>query len=107
MIIDATNYIDNFKTCIKIENSDFNKSIDSVKEINDKIQKTLSENNMNPRSVADLPNTAVLVLGIEKFISKLDDEHLKAFKEILNNNKETAKINFIFVDIPSAFKKYE
>ena len=107
MIIDATNYFDNFQTSIKIENSDFNKSIDSVKEINDKIQKTLSENNMNPRSVADLPNTAVLVLGIEKFISKLDDEHLKAFKEILNNNKETAKINFIFVDIPSAFKKYE
>ena len=106
-IIDANNYFDTFQTSITIENNKFNDAVDFIKGINDKIQKVLSENNMNPRSVKDIPNTAVIILGIEKFISKLDDEHSKTFKEILAQNKETAKINFIFVDIPSSFKKYE
>ena len=62
---------------------------------------------MNPRSVKDIPNNACIVIGIDKFFNKLDEDHKSMFKDILSTNKEIAKTNFVFIDIPSAFKKYE
>ncbi len=107
VILDASNYFDDFDTSINIFDNDFNSAVDSLKEVDDKVQAILNENNMNPKSVKDLPNNAVIVVGIEKFFTKLDEDHKKIFMDILVHNKETAKINFIFVDIPSSFKKYE
>ena len=52
-------------------------------------------------------NGLCVVIGLEKFFSKLDDEHKTMFKEILKNNKEALKLTFVFIDIPSSFKKYE
>ena len=49
----------------------------------------------------------VFIIGISKFIDSLDDEHRNIFREIVNNNKETLKINFVFCDVPSNYKKYE
>ena len=62
---------------------------------------------MNFRSVEKYSNLAVVVIGFSKFYDKLDDDHKKSFKEILANNKEYPKVNFILIDIPSGFKKYE
>jgi magnesium-transporting ATPase (P-type) len=42
-------------------------------------------------------------LRLRRFRSKFKEEH----KEILNHNKEVLKLNFVLIDIPSAFKKYE
>ena len=105
--IDASSYFDEFNFKTDYINNDFNAAVDKLKEANDKIQTVLNENNMNPRSVKEMPNTACVVIGIEKFFNKLDEDHKTIFKDILATNKEIAKINFIFIDVPSAFKKFE
>ena len=106
-VIDANNYFDIFGYKIKLYNSNFNEVIDSIKKIDDQLQDILSKNNMNVRVLKDIPNKMFVIVGFEKFFEKLDDEHKKIFKDILKHNKEALKINFIFVDIPSSFKKYE
>ena len=62
---------------------------------------------MNVRSLRNITNSLCIVVGFDKFYNRLDEEHKNLFKEILKHNKETLKINFVFLDIPSAFKKYE
>ena len=88
-------------------NFNFNEIIDSLKKIDDGIQEILSKNNMNVRSLKNVANTLCIVVGFDKFYSRLDDQHKKIFLDILAHNKEALKINFVFFDIPSAFKKYE
>ena len=107
IVIDANSFFENYNSSIELVDSNFDSVVDRLKGINDKIQEILKANNMNPRSVSELPNTACIVVGIDKFFNKLDDEHKNIFKELLSTNKEVAKLNFIFVDIPSAFKKFE
>ncbi len=107
VVIDACNYFEDFDYNINLITSDFNKSIDQLKSFDDKIQETLVNNNLNLRSLKDLANSLVIIVGLDKFLNKLDDSHKEMFKTILNNQKEALKINFIFVDIPSSFKKYE
>ena len=107
IIVDVSNFFEDLQTTIPYESTDFNKVVDSLKEYNTKVQEVLNQNNMNPRSVKDMPNNVCMVIGIEKFFNKLDEDHKTAFKEILSTNKEVAKTNFIFVDVPGAFKKFE
>jgi len=106
-VIDANNYFEDFDYNINLFNSNFNEVIDSMKTFDDQLQDVLSKNNMNVRSLRDIPNKMFFIIGIEKFMDKLDDEHKKIFKEILKHNKEALKINFVFLDVPSSFKKFE
>ena len=92
---------------IELCNSNFNEFIDKIKIINDNIKTKLEEKNNNIKELKDVPNTVCVILGIEKFYGKLDEEHKKIFKEILSFNREVLKINFIFIDIVGSFKKYE
>ena len=71
------------------------------------LQDYLQKNNMNLRSIKDVKNNLVVIVGIEKFLSKLDDEHKNKFKEIVKSQKELLKINFVFIDIVSSIKKFE
>lgn len=107
VVVDAGNFFDEFNYDIKFFNSNFNNFISSLKQVDDDYQKLLVENNMNFRSLKNTKNSLCLVIGFEKFYNKLDNEHKEMFKEILEHNKELLKINFVFVDIPSSFKKYE
>lgn len=107
MIVDSNNYFENFNYSLPFESNDMNSVIDKISLLDNKIQEILKENNMNVRSLKKVPNTMIVIIDFEKFMSKLDDEHKDKFKEILNNNKDTLKINFVFVDIPFGFKKYE
>ena len=106
-VVDACNYFDEYDYNIELCNSNFNEFIDKVKVINDDIKTKLEENNNNIKALKNMANNVYVILGIEKFYSKLDEEHKKIFKEILSFNREVLKINFIFIDIVSAFKKYE
>ena len=54
-----------------------------------------------------ISNNFIVIVGYDKFLSKLDDEHKNTFFEVLKNQKEILKITFALIDIPSAFKKYE
>ena len=107
IVIDANNYFDEFDYNIKMYNSNFNDIVDSLKSLDDQIQDLLLKNDMNIRSLNNVTTNVCVVVGFDKFYSKLDDGHKKIFKEILNHNKEALKIIFVFVDIPSSFKKYE
>ena len=107
VVVDACNYFEEFNYKINLIDKDFNKVIDQLKQVDDQVQKIYVDNNMNPKALKGIANSVVVVFGIDKFMSKLDDEHKNIFKEILTNNKETLKINFIFIDIPGSFKKFE
>ena len=67
----------------------------------------LKENNTNVRCLKKLPNNLCIIIGINKFINKLDDEHKNIFKNIIQNNKEALKINFVFIDVSSNIKTFE
>ena len=107
IVVDANNFYETFDYKMSYLNDKFNECIDALTKNNDAIQEILVKNNMNYKSIRDLPNTLVFIIGFEKFYSKLDDDHKKAFQKILADNKEEVKISFVFVDLPAAFKKYE
>ena len=79
----------------------------SVYSLATNIQNQENEINMNTRSLKNVRNLLVVIVNFEKFYSKLDDSHKTIFKDIMSNNLDALKINFVFIDIPSAFKKYE
>ena len=63
--------------------------------------------NMKFSELSYIPNNAIIIIGFEKFYNKLDDEHKKTFQNILIENSEESKLNFIVFDVPAALKKYE
>ncbi len=107
VVIDACNYFEDYDSKVTLVNNDFNKIIEQLKDNDSQIQDLLQKSNMNLRSISSVKNTFVLIVGFDKFLNKLDDDHKNMFKELLNNQKETLKITFAFVDIPVSFKKYE
>ncbi|MBQ2872657.1 MAG: type VII secretion protein EssC [Bacilli bacterium] len=107
LVIDASNFFEEFNYNINLYNNNFDKVIDYLKKVDDEIQNILSNNNMNIRSLKNISNNLCVVIGFEKFYNKLDEEHKIMFKEILSHNKESLKINFVFIDIVSGFKKFE
>ena len=48
-----------------------------------------------------------IIIGFDKFISSLSAEDKNNFINILTKAKETLKVHFVFIDIPSGFKPYE
>lgn len=107
IVIDSNNFFEEYKFNTKLINSNFNEFINLIKSIDDKYKEILNKNNMNVRSLKNERNILCIIIGIDKFLSKLSDEEKNIFKEILNNNKDSNKINFVFIDVPSSFKKYE
>ena len=47
------------------------------------------------------------IIGFDKFISSLSSEDKETFLNILSKAKNSLKIHFIFIDVPSGFKPYE
>ena len=105
--IDANNYYESFDYQRPYLNDKFNEFVDSLTQANEKIQAILTENNMNYKSIKQVPSTVITIIGFEKFYTKLDDDHKKALQKVFADNKEEPKFNFIFIDIPSVFKKFE
>ena len=107
VVIDACNYFENFNYNINLINDKFDSAIDSLKKIDDSFQQIIEKNNMNLRSVKNQMNSLIIIIGFDKFLTRLDDAHKEMFKNILKNQKEILKLSFVLIDIPSAFKKYE
>lgn len=95
-------FFDNFDYDISYINNNFNNFIDNLKKTDDSIQEIFIKNNSNIKSLKGINNSLCVIIGIEKFMDKLDEEHINIFKEIINHNK-----NFVFIDVPSWFKKFE
>ena len=107
IVIDANNYFDEFNYKIGLYNTNFNEIVDSIKKIDDQYQQILIDNNMSVASLKNVINNLFVIVGFDKFYTKLDESHKKIFQEILVNNKDILKNIFVLVDVPSAFKKYE
>ena len=107
MCVDAGNYFETFNHKATYVNSGFDSFIDSLSSYNQKLQDILNANNMNLRSLSDAKNNVVVIVGFDKFFSKLDDDHKAKFKEILDAQKEILKLTFVFIEVPGSLKKYE
>lgn len=107
VVIDAGHFFDEMNENINYVTNNFNELIDSLKNIDNTLQTELEKVGNNIKKLKDTKNTLCLVIGFDKFFEKLDDDHKKIFKEIIHNNKELLKINFIICDVPSNIKKYE
>ncbi|MBQ6284714.1 MAG: type VII secretion protein EssC [Bacilli bacterium] len=107
MCIDASNYFEKFDHNVTYVNNSFNEFINSLSSYDKKLQDILISNNMNIKSLSEIKNNLAVIVGFDKFYNKLDEEHKTIFKEILDNQREVLKLTFVFIDIPSSFKKYE
>ena len=107
IVIDGNNYFEEFNYNINLINSDFNKTIDQLKSVDDQVEEELNKNNRNLRSIKNIGSSLCVIINFDKFYNKLDDEHKNIFKTILEHNRETLKILFVFIDVPGSFKKYE
>lgn len=106
-IVDANKVYDNFDFKMTYVNKKYDEFVDTITTANDSIQKILVENDMDYKKISSVPNNLIVILGFEKFYTKLDDDHKKAFQKILSDNKEEPKISFIFLDLPGELKKHE
>ena len=106
-IIDANNFFDEFKYDMQCVNENYDKFIDSIEKANETIQGLLEKNNFNYKKISFISNSMIFIIGFEKFYNKLDDDHKKKLQKILLDNSEFPKINFVLVDVPSGFKKFE
>ena len=107
LVIDANNIFDGFNYKIEYVNSDFNKAVEVLSKKNDSVNEVLNDNNMNIKSLDGHKDTLCIILGFDKFYSKLSSENKELFNKILYNSKEYGEICFMLFDIPTNFKKYE
>ncbi len=107
VVIDATNFFEEFNYEIAYSNSEFDKAVTALKNHNDKVKAVLNENNMNVRVLKKKPDLLCVIFGFDKFYSKLSDESKEIFNQILLDSKEYNEICFALFDLPSNFKKYE
>ena len=88
-------------------NSNFDKLVDQLKTIDTNLQNYLEKNNMNLRSIKAVKNNLVIIIGIDKFLNRLDDQHKETFMSVVKNQLEILKINFLIIDVESSIKKHE
>ena len=107
LVIDAVNYFDEFTFNVNFCNNNFDKMINQIKSINNQMKDVLSKNNNNLKSLKDVKNYLIVIIGLDKFMSKLDDEYKEVFKNIINDQKEILKINFVFIETSGNLKKFD
>ena len=107
LVIDACNFFEDFKYDVTYIPDKFNEIVDKIKTVDDNLQDYLAKNNMNLRSIKTVTNNLIVIIGIEKFMNKLDDEHKEIIKNIMIHQKEVQKVNFLIIDTVNIIKKYE
>ena len=110
------------KTCVLdtkyiYENSDFGKIkyinngyTDAINDLNNfinEVDEVLKENKNNIKAIKDVEEVLCIIIGFDKFISSLAQEDKDKFMNMINKSKDSLKIHFIFIDVPSGFKPYE
>lgn len=92
---------------IKYLNNNYTEIINNLNKFVNEVDGVLKNNNNNIRSIKDVEDIMCVIIGFDKFISSLSKEDKDNFINILNKAKETLKVHFVFIDIPSGFKPYE
>ena len=79
MVVDACNMFDNFNYGVDYHKNGFDKVIELLNERNDKVNRVLEENEGNIRSLDSEPDMLCIILGFDKFYTKLSDENKQKF----------------------------
>ena len=92
IVVDAESIFSEYNYKAKYINSEFDAFMSKLDEIN------------KSELAKDL---LVVIVGLDKFYSKLSSESKELFASILKENKETNKISFVCYETPGNCKKYE
>ena len=92
---------------IKYSNTNYTEIINNLNKFVNEVDEVLKNNKNNIRSIKNVKDVLCVIIGIDKFISSLPQEDKDNFINILNKAKDSLKIHFVFIDIPSGFKPYE
>ena len=82
-VIDASRFFEQYEFKTSYLNAKFNEFVDALDKANQSIVDILEKNDYDYRSIAAVPNNLVVIIGFEKFYSKLDDDHKKMLQKIL------------------------
>lgn len=88
-------------------NQDFNGIFTSLNEFIAKQKEVYEQNNFDKKIFENTRGITCVIIGIESFKNKLNDENKLKFAELFNNAKDLGLIHFIFVDSIDKFKKIE
>lgn len=92
---------------IKYLNNNYTEVINNLNKFVNDVDEVLKNNNNNIRTIKNIEEVMCVIIGFDKFISALSQEDKDNFINILNKSKETLKVHFILIDVPSGFKPYE
>ena len=107
-VMDAKYVYENSKfKKIKYLNNNYTEIINKLNKFINDVYEVLKNNNNNIRTIKNIEDVLCVIIGFDKFINSLSKEDKDNFINILNKAKETLKVHFVFIDIPSGFKTYE
>lgn len=88
-------------------NNGYSYVLKQIGEYADKIDDVLKQNINNRKSVSNVKDVLVVLLGLDKFVKSLNDDDKKLFENIINKTKDSVKIHFMFIDNSNSLKKNE
>lgn len=71
------------------------------------VQQAYQNSNYDKNAIASVPNTLIVLSGLDKFMTKLSPDNKKNFGKIFEIGKELEKYCFLLVDSVDKFKKVE
>jgi S-DNA-T family DNA segregation ATPase FtsK/SpoIIIE len=107
-VIDAENIAKNYDaTKYKFFNSNFDIAFSGIfNEINELYDK-YKNSNYDASVLNEINDSIIMIIGVEKFKSRLSTENQELLNSMISKTKEIGKYNFIFIDSVDKFKKIE
>ena len=105
--IDTEDLIDKneFKR-LDYSNSNLDETFSKISEEIQKANEVYVQNNYDKNAIASIPTTVIIISGVDKFITKLNDDNKKLVSKMFEAGKELDKYCFLIVDSIDKFKKY-
>ena len=92
---------------IKYASENYIDNLTLIESYSNQINEVLKNNNNNKKSLVNVKECVIVVLGIDSFVKNLDADNRTKFTNIVNSTKEHRKIHFIFIDSANNLKKNE
>ena len=106
IVIDANNFIKSPINCSYC-NKDFDQIYEKLEEFIDNCLVYFQKNNYDFNCLNKVNDIICIIVGVDKFLSKLSSDNRKSFDDCLKKAKELKKISFVYVDTIDVFKNNE
>ena len=106
IVIDANNFIKSPINCSYC-NKDFDRIYEKLEEFIDNCLVYFQKNNYDFNCLNKVNDIICIIVGVDKFLSKLSSDNRKSFDDCLKKAKELKKISFVYVDTIDVFKNNE